>query len=121
MEDPSLFPMKFFYDKRNMNIEINYDQSKKRFLLIINNNSYFEFPHHLSGRIELNSVKLLDGRMAFNIENLRKLKRTSIGHNPITAVSLASINCTSNEDLQQLFAFIAQGIDNVGGLHKLTF
>ena len=116
MDDPSLFPMKFFYDRRSMHIEINFDQTKKRFLLIINNISYFEFPHHLSGRVELNSVRLLDGRMAFSIENLRKLKRTSIGHNPITAVTLSSINCTSGEDLQQLLTFIAQGIDNVGGL-----
>ena len=116
MNDPSLFPMKFFHDQRNMHIEINFDQTKKRFLLIINNISYFEFPHHMSGRVELNSVRLLDGRMAFSIENLRKLKRTTIGHNPITAVTLSSINCTSGEDLQQLLTFIAQGIDNVGGL-----
>ena len=75
MDDPTLFPMSFFYEKRNMQIRINYDQSRCRFLLIINNISYFEFPNHLSGRIELNSVKLLDGRMAFSIENLRKLKR----------------------------------------------
>ena len=59
--------------------------------------------------------------MPFNIENLRKLKRTSIGHNTITSVSLTSINCTSAEDLQQLFNFIAQGIDIVGGIQQLAF
>ena len=99
--------MSFFYEKRNMQIRINYDQSRCRFLLIINNISYFEFPNHLSGRIELNSVKLLDGRMAFSIENLRKLKRQHIGHNSITSVSLTGLSCTTAENLQQLIQFIA--------------
>ena len=59
--------------------------------------------------------------MAFSIESIRKLKRTAIGHNPITSVSFNGISCTSQEDLKEFIAFLAQSIDVNAGLHQLSF
>ena len=75
MEDKSLFPLSFFYENRNMQVKVDYDPKAKRFTLSLNSKSYFELQHHMTGQIELNSVKFLDGRMPFSIESMRKLKR----------------------------------------------
>jgi len=83
-----------------MQIKVDYEQKNNRFMLYINNVSFYDLPHHLSGQIELNSIKILDGRMAFSLESMRKLKRSSVGHNPITSISFNGISCTSQEDLK---------------------
>lgn len=87
--------------------------------MYLNGQNFENLPFYLSGTIELNNVKLLDGRMLWSADALRKLKNQALGHTPITSVSLSGINCSTSKELNEVIETIIPYIAN-SGLESLT-
>ena len=69
-------------------------------------------PVHLTGYIRLNFVTILNGRIDFSLDKLHRLKISKLGHNPVVAVTLSGISCSSSQVLNDLIKFVAQSITN---------
>ena len=64
-------------------------------------------------------MKLLDGRMLWSPDALRKLKNQTLGLNPVTAISLSGINCSTSKELNEVIETIIPYIAS-SGLQSLT-
>ena len=91
----------------------------QKFPLYLNGKSFEDLPFYLSGTIELNQMKLLDGRMLWSPDALRKLKNQTLGLNPVTAISLSGINCSTSKELNEVIETIIPYIAS-SGLQSLT-
>ena len=115
----NLFPLTYTDQKRGIQIEARMDQLNQNFPLILNGQNFDDLPFYLSGTIELNQKKLLDGRMLWSAEALRKLKLENVGHSTVTSISLSGINCSTSKELNEVIETIIPYIAP-SGLQSLT-